>query len=262
MASSSDNDSYFMGYNYTPQMGDLFFTRSWSHVGLVVAVNGAYVITVEGNTNTNGSSQGNGVYKLTTRKISDLYFGVPNYTGGTSHTCNKGTYVYYEAAHPHYKCYECSICGNIWRNTAEPTIVDSCADCVPPKTIDDRYSSFFPIASYSLSTGHINVYDAAGNQLSNRYIDGATDVCIILEVYTDGWCKVRYPSSAEASGYFDAYVPLSTFTESTYPSWWTSPMDHTTYTRSDLSREMNSISSIQSSPPLILFISLLKSERV
>lgn len=80
LASSGDNDSYFMGYNYTPQMGDLFFTRSWSHVGLVVGVSGNYVVTVEGNTNSNGSSQGNGVYKLTWRKIADLYFGVPNYT--------------------------------------------------------------------------------------------------------------------------------------------------------------------------------------
>ena len=80
LASSADNDSYFMGYNYTPRKGDLFYTRSWSHVGIVVAVNGSYVITVEGNTNTNGSSQGNGVYRLTSRKIADLYFGVPNYT--------------------------------------------------------------------------------------------------------------------------------------------------------------------------------------
>ena len=129
MASSSDNDSYFMGYNYTPQMGDLFFTRSWSHVGLVVGVSGNYVITVEGNTNNNGSSQGNGVYKLTWRKITDLYFGVPNYTGGTPHTCTKGEYVYYEAAHPHYSCYRCSICGNIWRDTSSTNVMESCTVC-------------------------------------------------------------------------------------------------------------------------------------
>ncbi|MBQ8620741.1 MAG: InlB B-repeat-containing protein [Oscillospiraceae bacterium] len=243
LASSSDNDSYFMGYNYTPQIGDLFFTRSWSHVGLVVAVNGSYVITVEGNTNTNGSSQGNGVYKLTTRQISDLYFGVPNYTGGTSHTCNKGTYVYYEAAHPHYKCYECSICGSVWRNTQEPTIVSSCSSCVSPKTIDDRYSSYFPIGAYPISTGHISVYDATGTVYSNRYIDGATDICIIWEIYTDGWCKVRYPSSAEESGYFDAYVPLSIFTTASSPSSWTVTNDYTTYKRSDLDSIMHNVSS-------------------
>lgn len=77
--SSSDNDSRFMGYNYTPKKGDLFFTRSWSHVGLVVGVSGSYVITVEGNTNSDGSAEGDGVFRRTSRRISDLYFGVPEY---------------------------------------------------------------------------------------------------------------------------------------------------------------------------------------
>ena len=77
--SSSDNDSRFMGYNYTPKKGDLFFTRSWSHVGLVVGVDGAYVITVEGNTNSDGSAEGDGVFRRSSRRIVDLYFGVPDY---------------------------------------------------------------------------------------------------------------------------------------------------------------------------------------
>jgi len=77
--SSSDNDSRFMGYNYTPKKGDLFFTRSWSHVGLVVGVSGSYVITVEGNTNSDGSAEGDGVFRRSSRRISDLYFGVPDY---------------------------------------------------------------------------------------------------------------------------------------------------------------------------------------
>lgn len=77
--SSSDNDSRFMGYNYTPKKGDLFFTRSWSHVGLVVGVSGSYVITVEGNTNSDGSAEGDGVFRRTSRRIADLYFGVPDY---------------------------------------------------------------------------------------------------------------------------------------------------------------------------------------
>ena len=76
--------SYYDGKTYRPERGDLFFTRSWSHVGLVVDVDGEYVITVEGNTNTNRSPQGNGVYRLTTRRISDLYFGVPNYEATTA----------------------------------------------------------------------------------------------------------------------------------------------------------------------------------
>ena len=78
LASSSDNDSYFMGYNYTPKKGDLFFTRSWSHVGLVISSDGTTVTTVEGNTNNDGSADGFGVF-VRTRYVDDLYFGVPDY---------------------------------------------------------------------------------------------------------------------------------------------------------------------------------------
>ena len=110
------------------------------------------------------------------------------------------------------------------------------------RTSDERYASFLPIGTYTLSTGRISVYDETGTLYSNRYIDGATDLCAILEIYTDGWCKVRYPSSAEASGYFNAYVPLSTFTACTSPSSWTATGDYTTYKRSDLGSTMYSVS--------------------
>ena len=85
--SSSDNDSRFMGYNYTPKKGDLFFTRSWSHVGLVVGVSGSYVITVEGNTNSDGSAEGDGVFRRSSRRIVDLYFGVPDYEESYISSC-------------------------------------------------------------------------------------------------------------------------------------------------------------------------------
>ena len=49
----------------------------------------------------------------------------------TAHTCDKGSYVYYEAAHPHYKCYKCSICGKVWRDTSAPTKLTNCEQCYP-----------------------------------------------------------------------------------------------------------------------------------
>ena len=84
--SSSDNSSKFLGYNYTPKKGDLFFTRTWSHVGLVVGVSGSYVLTVEGNTNSGGSAEGEGVFRRS-RLISDLYFGVPEYVEDYTSSC-------------------------------------------------------------------------------------------------------------------------------------------------------------------------------
>ena len=50
-----------------------------------------------------------------------------------SHTCDRGSYQYYEAEHPHYKVYKCSICGKAWRDTSAPTALATCDDCRPGK---------------------------------------------------------------------------------------------------------------------------------
>lgn len=62
------------GKTYTPVPGDLFFTRSYSHTGLVFYVDGKYFYTIEGNTNNNGSDNGTHVMVLK-REISNYYFG-------------------------------------------------------------------------------------------------------------------------------------------------------------------------------------------
>ena len=70
---------YYDGASYTPKPGDLFFKKGFTHVGLVYYVDGNYFYTIEGNSNNTGSSEGVGVFSLK-RKISDFYFGVPNYS--------------------------------------------------------------------------------------------------------------------------------------------------------------------------------------
>ncbi len=81
------NIPYYDGTSYTPKSGDLFFTKSFSHVGLVYYVDGSYFYTIEGNSNTTGSSEGTSVVS-NKRKTSNFYFGVPNYSGNISHTVN------------------------------------------------------------------------------------------------------------------------------------------------------------------------------
>ena len=81
------NIPYYDGASYTPKSGDLFFTKSFSHVGLVYYVDGSYFYTIEGNSNTTGSSEGTSVVS-NKRKTSNFYFGVPNYSGNISHTVN------------------------------------------------------------------------------------------------------------------------------------------------------------------------------
>ena len=104
------------------------------------------------------------------------------------------------------------------------------------------YSGFVPFKSYAANTGNISVYNESGTKYSNRYITGSSDLCTINAVYTDGWCQVTYPSSAEASGYFTAYTQLSEFIPNASPSAATATSGGTAYRRSSGSDTIGSIS--------------------
>lgn len=55
-----------------------------AHTGIVYAYDATYIYTVEGNTNSSGSAEGDGVYlKKRARRDSYIYgYGYPNYPGG------------------------------------------------------------------------------------------------------------------------------------------------------------------------------------
>lgn len=68
----------------TPKRGDIFYVYSPSmgvvhHIGLVDSVGNGVIRTVEGNTNTSGAVQGDGVHRLTRPINSNLKFARPNY---------------------------------------------------------------------------------------------------------------------------------------------------------------------------------------
>ena len=47
------------------------------------------------------------------------------------HECDKGEYLYYYAQHPHFNCYRCSVCGEIWVDTKSENVMDGCPECQP-----------------------------------------------------------------------------------------------------------------------------------
>ncbi len=105
------NLRYFDGETYIPEQGDLFFTKNFTHVGLVDYAEGDVFYTVEGNTNDSGSDQGIGVFTLK-RTTADYYFGVPDYNyRSQNHICNNAVFVSSSDAHPHYSDFTCSYCG-------------------------------------------------------------------------------------------------------------------------------------------------------
>lgn len=69
-------------YGYVPGQGNRVH-----HVGIVAKVlPGGQIQTIEGNTNTTGSSQGNGVYRLTRIVTSKLRFARPDYAAAVQAT--------------------------------------------------------------------------------------------------------------------------------------------------------------------------------
>jgi len=57
------------------QPGDFFLRHqgaTWVHTGLIIAIKGNIFETIEGNTNTDGSSNGNGVYQRTRNFQKDI----------------------------------------------------------------------------------------------------------------------------------------------------------------------------------------------
>ena len=81
----------------------------------------------------------------------------------SAHTCDKGSYVYYWDAHPHYKCYQCSICGEIWADKTETTLLSSCDECRPGKptllNMQSTYEAGTPVTFAWNSTANTTHYN-------------------------------------------------------------------------------------------------------
>lgn len=141
---------YYDGEEYTPKPGDLFFTKEFSHVGLVYYVDGEYFYTIEGNVNIDENEDGYFVMTLK-RKISDFYFGVPPYKGGPEHSYVRQQ----ESRHPHNIIYCCEICGDRYDSGIE-AVVTGCADCMECGC-DSKYAGYYVTSQngiYYILEGH------------------------------------------------------------------------------------------------------------
>ena len=115
----------YSGKEYTPLPGDIIFIENFDHVGIVYGVRGDIALTIEGNTNDNGSNEGYAVMMLE-RPISECDFGVPNYEGcDKEHTYIRGC----DVTHPHKNYYQCTTCGDKYY-TGSNGFSANCDDCV------------------------------------------------------------------------------------------------------------------------------------
>lgn len=131
------------------------------------------------------------------------------YTGHTTHTY---TGSYYEAAHPHRVYQQCS-CGAT-KYTGATTTVSTCDTC-NPVTVSNKYAAVLPFKGYLVGTSIVYPCSTAHLTSETGGEIWSTDECTITEVYTNGACKVTYPTS---SGTKTAYTSLSNFVGNTSAS--------------------------------------------
>lgn len=69
-------------FSYYPAVGAVFFIGSagQTHTGLVYAFDSIYIYTIEGNTNDDGSANGDGVYRRRRARSAIYGYGYPNYS--------------------------------------------------------------------------------------------------------------------------------------------------------------------------------------
>lgn len=173
---------YYSSDVYTPQPGDLFFTKNFSHVGFVYYVEGEYFYTCEGNSNILGSTDG--LYVISNkRELEDYYFGVPAYKGGDKeHNYVKGQ----DAAHPHKTYYQCQTCGDKYY-TGYTVIVPGCSSCISCGCSQSGAGYYINTLDEPLNvrSGHGYYYDRLGCVATG-------DVVHVLGVSANGWAYVDY----------------------------------------------------------------------
>lgn len=184
------NIPYYDGKKYTPQPGDLLFMEDFNHVGIVYEVKGDEVITIEANTNDDGSDDG--YYAMfNRRKLSECYVGVPPYKG-----CDKDhTYVRScDSKHPHANYYSCTTCGDKYY-TGSYGHVTSCSSCMSCSC--KVTSGWYLVTSGKrlvVRSGH-----STGNG-SRGYLDVGEPVYVVA---TNGsWGHIIYANSV-------GYVPMN-----------------------------------------------------
>ena len=107
---------------------------------------------------------------------------------------------------------------------------------------DPTYAGFYPIKTYARESGRLYTHQVIGDEgTSYGYIDGAGDQCDIIQIYKNGWCKVRYPVSSYTK---TGYCSLNVFIEKQMkisPYQATVVSNTTVYTTMDKTTKLGSV---------------------
>lgn len=182
---------YYHGSSYTPKPGDLFFTEGFTHVGLVLYVEGDFFYCIEGNgkyhdyTVPDDPDEDSYYVMINKRLIRSYYFGVPPYEGcDKDHDYVKG----HDSGHPHKEYYECRTCGDKYY-TGYTACVTSCSRCFScgctPVT-----STYYLVANAAAGVKLRTTHDLYGDYMGYATVGEAVHVLGLNS--SAGWAYVEY----------------------------------------------------------------------
>ena len=126
-----------------------------------------------------------------------------------SHTCDKGTYLYFEAEHPHRDCYECSVCGKVWAVDGTSNYYSSCSECKCSHSYTSTVTKAATCATSGVRTytcskcgdSYTETIAATGNHsYSSSVTKAATCGSTGVRTYTCRTCSKSYTETIPATG--------------------------------------------------------------
>ena len=148
-------------------VGDYVRINGDTHSALVIGRNGNTLTVAECNLDGSGPAYNCKIrwdYQYPLSSVT--YFKhATNYdyiSGSVGHTCDHGTFLYFWAAHPHYNCYRCSICGQEVVDKNSSNYWDKCTECTNPPPAIDKFTDvkeshwFYDAAAFVTEKGYMN----------------------------------------------------------------------------------------------------------
>ncbi len=200
------------------------------HVGLVYAVSGSTVYTVETNLKTNSKGEYGGEKGLANAQFksrnfnTSVYYIHPDFGGSSTPTTHTHNWVFqwFLKSHPHYDVYKCSTCGEEYIDYDSAKYYDLCETCkgIPTK----------PTLSVSATDANNDVVlksSAATNATSYDFkiFDTSGNAVAVLSG------QPKTTTIRLAAGTYSAYVAAcnDSLPHGTNDRWWTNS-DSVTFT--------------------------------
>ena len=103
------------------------------------------------------------------------------------------------------------VCENVVQ-AIDQLIADNYGSKQSDYELDADFAKFDHIVTFAVTSGRFYTQKQVGDTgTSYGYIDGSTDKCTILQIYSNGWCKVNYPvGSLTKTGYCELSAFIDT----------------------------------------------------